>query len=45
METAVTAFTDQLAVIMCIALNVTSVQLERSYWKMDEALIPEAGVK
>ena len=44
-ETAVAAFTDHLAVILRIALNVTTVQLGRSYWKMDTALLRDAGVQ
>ena len=43
-ETAVTAFTDHLAVILRIALDVTIIHRGRSYWKMDEALVREAGV-
>jgi hypothetical protein len=41
-ETAVTAFTDHLAVILRIALNVTTVRCDRSYWKMNAALLREA---
>ena len=44
-ETAVTTFTDHLALILRIALIVTTVQLGCGYWKMEEALIRYAGVQ
>jgi hypothetical protein len=44
-ETAVAAFTDHLAVILLISLDVTTVQWGRSYWKMDAALLSDAGVQ
>ena len=44
-ETAVTAFTDHLAVILSIALNVTAVRRGRSYWKMNAALLREQVVQ
>jgi hypothetical protein len=44
-ETTVIAFTDHLAVILRIALNVTTARRGRSYWKMNAALLREAGVQ
>jgi len=44
-ETAVAAFTDHLAVILRIALDVTTIQRGRSYWKMDAALVRDKGVQ
>ena len=44
-ETAVAAFTDHLTVILHVALDVTTVQHERSHWKMDSALLRDAGVQ
>jgi hypothetical protein len=44
-ETAVAAFTDHLAVILRISLDVTTVQRRRSYWKMDEALLSDARIQ
>jgi hypothetical protein len=44
-ETTVTAFTDHLAVVLRIALNVTTVGRGRSYWKMNAALLREADVQ
>ena len=43
-ETALTAFTDHLAVILGTALDVAPVHRGRSYAKMDAALLPDAGV-
>jgi hypothetical protein len=44
-KTAVAAFTDHLAVILRISLDVTTVQRGRNYWKMDAALLSDAGVQ
>jgi hypothetical protein len=44
-ETSVTAFTDHLAVILRIALDVVTVHRGRSYVKMDAALLRDAGVR
>jgi hypothetical protein len=44
-ETAVTAFTDHLAVMLRIALSVTTIRRGRSYWKMNAALLREADVQ
>ena len=44
-ETAVAAFTDHLAAILCFVLDVTTVQRGRSYWKMDAVLLRDAGVQ
>jgi hypothetical protein len=43
-ETTVTAFTDHLAVILRIALDVAAVHRGRGYWKMDAALLRDAFV-
>ena len=43
-ETTVTAFTDQLAVILRIALDVAAVHHGRGYCKMDAALLRDALV-
>jgi hypothetical protein len=42
-ETAVAAFTDHLAVILRISMDVTAVQRGRSYWKMIATLLSDAG--
>jgi hypothetical protein len=44
-ETAVAAFTEYLAVILRISLDVSTIQRRRSYWKMDAALLSDAGVQ
>jgi hypothetical protein len=44
-ETAVVAFMDHLTVILRISLDVTTVQRGRGYWKMDAALLSEAGLQ
>jgi len=43
-ETTGTAFTDHLAVILRIALDVAAVHRGRGYWKMDAALLRDAFV-
>ena len=40
-EAIMTAFTDHLAVVLRIALNVTTVRPGRYYWKMNAALLRE----
>ena len=44
-ETAVAAFTDHLAVIFRIVLDVTTIQRGRSYWKIDAALVRDEEVQ
>jgi hypothetical protein len=44
-DTAVAAFTDHLAVILRISLEVNTVQRGRSYWKLETALLSETGVQ
>jgi hypothetical protein len=44
-ETAVAAFTDHLAVILGISLDVTTVQRGRGYRKMGAVLLSDAGVQ
>jgi hypothetical protein len=44
-ENAVAAFTDHLAVILRIALEVNTVQRGHSYWKMDAALLSDTEVQ
>jgi len=43
-ETTVTAFTDHLAVILRIVLDVAAVYRGRRYWKMDAGLLRDALV-
>jgi hypothetical protein len=44
-ERAVASFTDHLAVFLRISLELTTVHLRRIYWKMDTALLSDAGVQ
>jgi hypothetical protein len=44
-ETAVAVFKDNLATILRISLDATTVKRGCSYWKKDAALLSDAGVQ